>query len=381
MKLNSLATAGFTLDYLCGKLSISEVQKLEMTLSTPKAISDEKFEISHRLGEYKRLIRLTSLLGAGLLAEVAVFNALPKDKPEAALFVALFVTFFFCAGLCTALVRGGPEYQIDVIESYIERRKINKKTTTMGDAQTLSGGIITLGVSCWSKFLYYAAIFFIILSAGVLLFQVWFTFLNPVTSHKCPAPPTKIIDTSPTGEASRFNLSLYFARALTRINLNTDESRTKLADTISKDFFKTFAAKTGEEFAYKIFEPGSSEQIDQHTLEIPFTRLILFDHDSAKISEGQNRSLSELVDFFRRSNNCRIDIRGAADGTGSEKYNLWLSWQRANAVAKVLIAYGLDPGRIQAIARGSAEGHPGPDQYQRRAEARVSCEPMIFSSQ
>ena len=350
--------------------------------------------VLRRLAECKRIVSLTSTIGAGLLAEVAVFTALGTDAPQAARFAFFFVITFFVAALGVVWTRGSSEFQVNAIESLLERQVIHK-TMPMDEVKKLSKNTITAEVSRETRFFYVLAIIFTFLSAVLLIAQAWFSFLAspgqsvaddkkmPVAPLSSAPPPTSTIDPSLIREAPRFNLTLFFAQALAKIGITTDEAQTKVAGELANDFFEAFAAKAGKGFANKIFETGSSEQPVQHTVAtvLPYTRLFLFNHDSAQISEGGNRSLSELIDFFRRGNNCRVEIRSAADGTGSEKYNLWLSWRRANAVATALIAGGVDPWRIQVIARGSSEAHPGADQHQRRAEAKVSCEPMTLPSQ
>jgi outer membrane protein OmpA-like peptidoglycan-associated protein len=89
---------------------------------------------------------------------------------------------------------------------------------------------------------------------------------------------------------------------------------------------------------------------------------------------AEDQQLAQLIAFYRHYGRCHIEIRGAADATGSQRYNLWLSWRRANAVAEALMADGVDPWRIQVTPRGSADARPGAGQNERRADARVTCE-------
>src|SRR5260370_25169790 len=93
----------------------------------PPAIppAPSSYGVGRRLVEYKRLVRQTSLIGAALLAEVAVFNALHSNTPNSALFEFLFVLAFISAGAFAALARGEPEYQADVIESLRDRSVID----------------------------------------------------------------------------------------------------------------------------------------------------------------------------------------------------------------------------------------------------------------
>jgi hypothetical protein len=163
-----------------------------MEAARPPSPTPEEHEVLRRLGEYKRLIRLTSLIGAALLAEVAVFNGLRSDTPATAFCAALFVTTFFCAGLCAAQARGGPEFQIDVIESLMRRGRVTEEMS-MAQAVELSNNVIKPRIRS-AKAYYYAAVVFTVLSALLLIGQAWSSFLTspgqPVPGKASAAKPT-----------------------------------------------------------------------------------------------------------------------------------------------------------------------------------------------
>ena len=74
----------------------------------------------------------------------------------------------------------------------------------------------------------------------------------------------------------------------------------------------------------------------------PSTLQISFNFDSASLSENAKERLDELARTFIRSGNGRILATGYADERGDRYYNLALSRRRADAVARFLVASGVD---------------------------------------
>jgi outer membrane protein OmpA-like peptidoglycan-associated protein len=65
--------------------------------------------------------------------------------------------------------------------------------------------------------------------------------------------------------------------------------------------------------------------------------------------QGTLRSVALVLDQFDQT---LVDIYGYTDSTGSDSYNLTLSQQRADSVARALQSNGVDPRRFFVQGRG-----------------------------
>lgn len=79
---------------------------------------------------------------------------------------------------------------------------------------------------------------------------------------------------------------------------------------------------------------------------------ILFATDSAVVVSSLQQDLRTLAYNLQDYPNTTIQIVGHTDNTGSATYNQQLSTRRATAVATILTANGVAPGRVQAYGRG-----------------------------
>ncbi|MEN3111104.1 OmpA family protein [Uliginosibacterium paludis] len=81
----------------------------------------------------------------------------------------------------------------------------------------------------------------------------------------------------------------------------------------------------------------------------------LFDFDSARLKSSQPK-LDEIAAAIKANPDVgTVDIIGYTDRLGSEKYNLKLSQQRADAVKAYLAGLGVPPDRLNATGRGEAD--------------------------
>ncbi|MCG8633281.1 MAG: OmpA family protein, partial [Desulfobacterales bacterium] len=77
------------------------------------------------------------------------------------------------------------------------------------------------------------------------------------------------------------------------------------------------------------------------------TRSFLFDFDMSDLSGDVKERLSRLAAFLKEKPEAYAAMAGHADGTGPELYNLKLSYQRVDNVARYLIdTHGVDPSRL-----------------------------------
>jgi outer membrane protein OmpA-like peptidoglycan-associated protein len=330
---------------------------------TTTASSPVKDAIDAQSGRFEFFKQTLTLGSAGLAGIAALFTdpaRIPTDVAKWAVFaagVALFTMLLFAvwglstyANLLTALAR-----EVGLITGQSHR-----------PSSTFSDGVIQ-----WAR-----AVMIALILAWVSLaaFAGYRLFMRAATSAETALATARTLVSKETGQPPE---SLF----LTRLEADNETFRIAFSvQAIPNETSVTISKKDGT--VIRIVQtrtttpaPTSSPKIVSPRSATVASSAILFDHDSLRITAAENRELSKLIDLFHHYDSCHAEIRGTADATGPEKYNLWLSWQRANAVAAVLTAGGVDPWLIQITPRGSADAHPGADRNQRRAEARVSCGP------
>jgi len=82
---------------------------------------------------------------------------------------------------------------------------------------------------------------------------------------------------------------------------------------------------------------------------------INFDFDSARIRPDSEGKLARVVSILEDNPDIRVRIEGHTDSTGPEKYNLGLSFRRAESVKNYLVGNGIDPNRLSVVGFGEAK--------------------------
>ncbi len=77
-----------------------------------------------------------------------------------------------------------------------------------------------------------------------------------------------------------------------------------------------------------------------------------FDFDSAKIRSDSMQKLDRVVSILNDNPSVRVRVEGYTDSTGPEKYNLGLSFRRANAVRDYLSSKGVSKNRMSVVGFG-----------------------------
>lgn len=94
---------------------------------------------------------------------------------------------------------------------------------------------------------------------------------------------------------------------------------------------------------------------DGNQLRVVMPEGILFPVDSAAVQPGIMNDLYTVADSLNRYPNSRVQVVGHTDNTGTAAYNQDLSERRAQAIASVLRAGGVNGGRISAFGRGESQ--------------------------
>jgi putative exosortase-associated protein (TIGR04073 family) len=89
-------------------------------------------------------------------------------------------------------------------------------------------------------------------------------------------------------------------------------------------------------------------------LIVQFPDALLFAPGSASLGTPAQQRLARLAYAIEDSPEAQLFVKGFADTTGAEPWNLKLSAARANAVRNYLIEKGVDPNRIETGGFGSA---------------------------
>ncbi|HEX20154.1 MAG TPA: peptidoglycan-associated lipoprotein Pal [Acidiferrobacteraceae bacterium] len=80
-------------------------------------------------------------------------------------------------------------------------------------------------------------------------------------------------------------------------------------------------------------------------------KLIHFEYNSAEIDDESRRIIEAHANHLN-GKSIRIRLEGHADERGTREYNLSLGERRANAVAKIMRALGVEGSRIKKVSFG-----------------------------
>lgn len=82
---------------------------------------------------------------------------------------------------------------------------------------------------------------------------------------------------------------------------------------------------------------------------------ITFDTDSTEVKGSFDAVLDSVAEVLKEYEKTMIEVAGFTDSTGSDRYNMLLSKQRAQAVSNKLVAYGVQAVRIDTVGYGEAD--------------------------
>lgn len=100
--------------------------------------------------------------------------------------------------------------------------------------------------------------------------------------------------------------------------------------------------------------------------------VIWFNRNSAHLTPAAMHEIDLITQAAHYRPNHAIKIRGLTDGAGGRKFNLQLSYARAEAIKKAIMANGVEARRIAtSVGKGEVEGTREIDPHNRRVEVQL----------
>jgi outer membrane protein OmpA-like peptidoglycan-associated protein len=87
-------------------------------------------------------------------------------------------------------------------------------------------------------------------------------------------------------------------------------------------------------------------------IRVTFDSGILFPTGSADLSNENYANIEKLAGILNRYHDTSVVVEGHTDNTGTQEENQYLSEERAEAVTKTLVYYGVDSSRITPYGYG-----------------------------
>ncbi len=119
--------------------------------------------------------------------------------------------------------------------------------------------------------------------------------------------------------------------------------------------------------------PPAGDQVRMEGDKILLDDIIHFDTDSPRVHHVSWPIIKKVADFITANPDVlEVDIEGHADETGTSQHNAVLSRQRADAVKRIIVQYGVDEKRITTHSYGETRPKvPGHAEEQLRQNRRV----------
>lgn len=108
----------------------------------------------------------------------------------------------------------------------------------------------------------------------------------------------------------------------------------------------------------------------EHGILLSLRNELLFETDSAVLTEDALARLSRIGDILAKYPEDRIRIEGHTDSRGPVSYNEELSERRAEAVSRVLSARGVAPGQMLVLGMGESQPVASNDTVEGRSANR-----------
>ncbi|HEX4965176.1 MAG TPA: OmpA family protein [Thermoanaerobaculia bacterium] len=186
---------------------------------------------------------------------------------------------------------------------------------------------------------------------------------------------------SDNGTGARDSLRNWFSVALKQFMPN-ERQRREASESLADQFLGAIATHSGEKLVDWLFDSNKKIQTGvvtsiQSCPSVPTqTFSVRFETASAIITGGGRRTLEKLRPLATDTPSVLFAVRGFADTTGSDAYNMDLSLRRARAVETELKRMGIQASRIFLNAYGESNlpvltANPAREVENRTAEVLV----------
>lgn len=123
-------------------------------------------------------------------------------------------------------------------------------------------------------------------------------------------------------------------------------------------------------------EPVAVEPAAGGLDDLPHDGMVYFSLDSAELDAQDQEMLDDIIAAVKESGGGKIVVRGHADRSGGDDYNMSLSEQRAETVAAALLAAGLPADSVRTMGMGeSAPAIETEDGVAMRQNRRAAVQP------
>ena len=119
---------------------------------------------------------------------------------------------------------------------------------------------------------------------------------------------------------------------------------------------ESHATEFDTEDSESVIETGNEVQPAVVPASMPQQQLIGFAFDQAEVDEQYHELLKQHARYLAENKELKLRINGHTDSFGPKEYNQYLSKQRAESVAKLLVNYGAPEDRL--IIEASADNQP-----------------------
>jgi outer membrane protein OmpA-like peptidoglycan-associated protein len=179
-------------------------------------------------------------------------------------------------------------------------------------------------------------------------------------------------------DSALINASLSFSEDLNPQQIAKVGPRFFLGDLTDEDFTLSFSA---DRFLTKEVVITSTEA-EKDTLSIYLDPLevgttiqlenILFYRGTPNIIEGSEKELYQVAAMLKENPDMKIELHGHTDAQGDAQLNQELSEERVRVVKEILVAEGIDAGRISGKGYGSSQPvAPNDTEANRKLNRRV----------
>lgn len=139
--------------------------------------------------------------------------------------------------------------------------------------------------------------------------------------------------------------------------LSPASSKVKISPSTAEPSTDTDPEEKSALYLRKQSETAEQTDITKNTEQSVRARnplYIFYNDQEIEIPQSSLAQIKRIVDFLRKNSSSTLDIKSYTDSHGAAKYNLNLSWKRANLLKDYLIQQGISFERVTARGFGAS---------------------------